>query len=471
MDHYARLNIESDAAKIDIKRAYFKLVKQYPPENYPEEFKAYRKAYEVLYNNDTRAEYDRTYQLLPIEKSFLDEANKYIQMGDFEYAIDILKEAKSKIPQKVIYDELLGEVYLLSGHTGNAVKIYQELALQEPSNTVYQRRLGDAYRERGFTKKAIAQYEHSIELAPEHIGNWLGLGECYLNGWESEQVWSVFERGTPYFSEYGPDSLKFHLAILFFSIRTQKEDSYTKALEWIKHCLHQDSALAKELLEDIDRWDGSRAIETRWTAEAFYRLYQFLLELVPDNEHIAKSCEELQLIWEVFAIDEDERLQLQIAALTDNLDRNCGCPHCEIERGILELEILGNLPDSRKELRILKAEYPKQYEKNKVFYSQVLDPRKEQRLLDQTIRKLSRLVKKNPLEYEEVLEELFMPPDMIRLLNEMLGVDAGIGDEYEMGEWDEPVITQPFIRESPKIGRNDPCPCGSGKKYKKCCGA
>ncbi|MBI4622559.1 MAG: SEC-C domain-containing protein [Verrucomicrobia bacterium] len=26
-------------------------------------------------------------------------------------------------------------------------------------------------------------------------------------------------------------------------------------------------------------------------------------------------------------------------------------------------------------------------------------------------------------------------------------------------------------RETPKIGRNDPCPCGSGRKYKKCCGA
>ena len=24
---------------------------------------------------------------------------------------------------------------------------------------------------------------------------------------------------------------------------------------------------------------------------------------------------------------------------------------------------------------------------------------------------------------------------------------------------------------APKVGRNDPCPCGSGKKYKKCCGA
>jgi len=28
-----------------------------------------------------------------------------------------------------------------------------------------------------------------------------------------------------------------------------------------------------------------------------------------------------------------------------------------------------------------------------------------------------------------------------------------------------------FQRETPKVGRNDPCPCGSGKKFKKCCGA
>ncbi len=27
----------------------------------------------------------------------------------------------------------------------------------------------------------------------------------------------------------------------------------------------------------------------------------------------------------------------------------------------------------------------------------------------------------------------------------------------------------PYVKESPDIGRNDPCPCGSGKKYKKCC--
>jgi hypothetical protein len=26
-----------------------------------------------------------------------------------------------------------------------------------------------------------------------------------------------------------------------------------------------------------------------------------------------------------------------------------------------------------------------------------------------------------------------------------------------------------YVRQAPKVGRNEPCPCGSGKKYKKCC--
>jgi preprotein translocase subunit SecA len=32
-------------------------------------------------------------------------------------------------------------------------------------------------------------------------------------------------------------------------------------------------------------------------------------------------------------------------------------------------------------------------------------------------------------------------------------------------------IVKTVRREEPKVGRNDPCPCGSGKKYKKCHGA
>ena len=53
---------------------------------------------------------------------------------------------------------------------------------------------------------------------------------------------------------------------------------------------------------------------------------------------------------------------------------------------------------------------------------------------------------------------------------------------YELEQWDD-LLTEERRKElykeqrisktvvkPPKIGRNDPCPCGSGKKYKKCCG-
>lgn len=38
--------------------------------------------------------------------------------------------------------------------------------------------------------------------------------------------------------------------------------------------------------------------------------------------------------------------------------------------------------------------------------------------------------------------------------------------------WDaEVAVHHEPVRVGPKVGRNDPCTCGSGKKYKKCCGA
>jgi hypothetical protein len=50
--------------------------------------------------------------------------------------------------------------------------------------------------------------------------------------------------------------------------------------------------------------------------------------------------------------------------------------------------------------------------------------------------------------------------------------DDGFEETVETARAPEPafVLPVPIVNVSPKIGRNDPCPCGSGKKYKKCCG-
>ena len=49
------------------------------------------------------------------------------------------------------------------------------------------------------------------------------------------------------------------------------------------------------------------------------------------------------------------------------------------------------------------------------------------------------------------------------------GMPEGASTNREEDE-NRPKVRLPIKRDQPKVGRNEPCPCGSGKKYKQCCG-
>ena len=92
------------------------------------------------------------------------------------------------------------------------------------------------------------------------------------------------------------------------------------------------------------------------------------------------------------------------------------------------------------------------------------------------------LVKPFTDEELEALEEdtvLDVVIDKEKLFYNML--DAKADWLYNLPEWEENLSVErrkeikkefnatKIVVNEPKIGRNDPCPCGSGKKYKKCC--
>ena len=86
----------------------------------------------------------------------------------------------------------------------------------------------------------------------------------------------------------------------------------------------------------------------------------------------------------------------------------------------------------------------------------------------------------NPIEEMEEDTVVSLKFDKEKLYKNM--VDAKADWLYELPQWDkifdkekkhELYLEQKksgTIVKGPKIGRNDPCPCGSGKKYKQCCG-
>ena len=86
----------------------------------------------------------------------------------------------------------------------------------------------------------------------------------------------------------------------------------------------------------------------------------------------------------------------------------------------------------------------------------------------------------NPIEEMEEDTVVSLAFDKEKLNKNM--VDAKAEWLYELPQWDNIFSEEKrkelykeqknsgTIRKEKKVGRNDPCPCGSGKKYKKCCG-
>ena len=86
----------------------------------------------------------------------------------------------------------------------------------------------------------------------------------------------------------------------------------------------------------------------------------------------------------------------------------------------------------------------------------------------------------NPIETMDEDTVVSLAFDKEKLYKNM--VDARAEWLYELPQWKEIFSEEELkrlykeqresrtVRKEKKVGRNDPCPCGSGKKYKKCCG-
>lgn len=59
--------------------------------------------------------------------------------------------------------------------------------------------------------------------------------------------------------------------------------------------------------------------------------------------------------------------------------------------------------------------------------------------------------------------------DAVENLQDKVEAATGKMQAIDAVEFMKKVRTKPIVRDYPKIGRNDKCPCGSGLKYKKCC--
>jgi len=246
--------------------------------------------------------------------------------------------------------------------------------------------------------------------------------------------------------------------------------------------------LRKDILQGTDISEQIKDIALR-ILDDFFGIH------FPENEHFEE--------WDLGGFLVSIEHQFGLTGTLESRKISFKHPRCEIdiedETRDLVLEKMQRLIEDAYKLKYNEFEDEVVRELERVVYLQILDSQWKDHLTNMEhvkegigLRGYAQVdplneYKKEAFEMFEALNDRFDSETLLYLYKLDVGEDGIQFDDYEReqemymmhdevgtfgdGEVEAAVKTAtPVRRDSPKIGRNQPCPCGSGRKYKHCCG-
>ncbi|MBW4632464.1 MAG: DnaJ domain-containing protein [Iphinoe sp. HA4291-MV1] len=320
---YHILEISFQASADEIKQAYFQLVRKYPPEKEPERFQQIRFAYNTLCDPKARENYDAMQKHGAQVKNFIDQAEKKMQVEEWENAIPLLKQVLVLAPRIDVARNLLGLCYIHTKNWDFAVKVYRALTKTNPDVAVYWSNLGCAYKlqaeclnDGDFSRIQLyhnvrESYQEAIKLESFNSVPYLDIAETYLDeqNYSEALAWAERAIGADGKADYNDfEALFFICRVHFCSGALQKIEVIAKRII---------SLLPKN--SEIQQYAASRfcnmglEIAKIATTSANFNMwrsaFQFLKaakDIEPNNFGIQEICTKVEKV--VAAINQYENL-------------------------------------------------------------------------------------------------------------------------------------------------------------------
>ena len=411
-----------------------RVVRQFAPPLQPKVRKAFRLADEGDYENaaalccrilDEDAEKPEIRYLLAI---------CYFSQGHMESAIMVLRDLKIEYPDEEDYRCLLGMAYHGTGDCREAVKEFHSVYPPKRDHPLYFTSYGDSLQTVGKTKESRAVFYQEIE-------RYIKTGEIL--------------------SEEMLDGAFRHLLYLDVILGNRK---YQEDLEVYLRFLDE-----VEMTEAMQENLGSTVVllstlmHNKWYRPLFMELITYIQNKgFFTTEQGKKILESAYLSWESYVYHDDKKVSKITESFLNNVynvkyavsdeDFEETKEYTQAEMLICEWHMCQYAPEHREELEYVRETYPHNY----VCCREEID----------------RITADPEGTAEEVLVQLQHIKDFLTveehrraLQSEYMMITGakGFGEYVSLGD-------EPYRRSQVKVGRNDPCPCGSGKKYKKCCG-
>ncbi len=513
-DYYEILELERNVEQNAIKRAYFRLIRIYSPEKDPEHFKSIKAAYETLYNPKKREEYDKRYD---INDTYIKDLNVVFHLTEqlkYKEALILLKELSIKFPDEYEIEKQLGILYLNTRSFGNAIKVLEKLCKNNPTDRDGMKLLAEAYGMRGFANKAHNQYKATLTIYPLDEEIWYKYMTFMINKREEdiyEQILEAEKIKKYMFEEHfliylsGLTEL-FEIMNFYNDFGGQSDEEPKKIYTLFKkftYCFtNSKTKLSKE--------EYSFIVSILSNVATIPACYKDMTKIMPLIEKYPLRTEKdekmLKLIYsnlKLMLLLEDPNIPDVLKAIIEILISECDCQECKEERIECELYILDNISILKKNIVHMQKEYNELFELNKEFFINALKPNMVNNMIDKRVKTLKKLknVKNTSTsinqddafnEFMKLARNYMKKPKSNKFKTDQskynqLELDIENmkireAEKKSLKELDEDVynnsffdyydqeLEKPYVRDSVKIGRNDPCPCGSGRKYKQCCG-
>ena len=455
------LGVSVDAEQRDIKKAYFKLVRQFSPEKDPERFQEIRGAYERLMQGagKEKEEFRLSMEMPdnPFAQLMLQQIITLGQKQDYAGAAATAEEAIQHFGEYEAFQYELAINQLHDGHSGKAVKNFEKLVKQYPEKTIYKREMAIAYFDRGYGKKAFEAFEEAYAAGVRDADFVLQFSLCCRDRDEEERGIEILLEMVKGYGAAAKGDVQDYLEAytgLFSLNYYATSDGYGEYLNLYSGFLKAAGRALKDygdMLMDLTLFLVKYFSKPKYM-DGLNEVLAATKKILPERLY-SKEWKNISECLLETRIQTDERL--------DSLWLDCYKAYFTAEyfyeddliirfmRLDVTLILLEKMDELRSQFEIVRAEYSELCERMKDFYA-LLEQDNIPYIMEKLRKNYSSMSKNiDGGHYYELYPQYNVSAREVQW------------DSFENGS---------YVRSNRKIGSNDPCPCGSGKKYKKCCG-
>ena len=456
--YYEILGLKPGASPLEIKKAYFKLIRQYSPESNPEQFQKIREAYEQLKNGENTSDAPVFPALNDsFAEKMLEQIEHHHRAGNNTMFRNTCEEAWHHFPDKIQFLYLLIIAQRICGNTGKAVKNAELLVSKEPENKWFQKELAISYMERGFTQKAFPACKRAYELGCHDMDFILMFAkECHDYGEDDTGVQillEVIERDKKWSKDEMPELIEAYFALLTMNSYAEN-DSFPKIIDGLCHTLEQYRLYIADYKLELAAMLSYTAVfsidepEIHQKTEHVFSILRKECQTEHEKEFIDDALQELNFQ----RLGDDSRIGETLKYAYDAFYGIEGVEPIIQKFALLDTELcmIEERTEILEQAEIIKKDYPAFYQKMQDFLQKLESEKNLSYLKDGMLKEYRRL---EPMMNGGHYYDKY-PEEMKRSKGTLIS-DGMTGE--------------PFVRTTKKVGRNDLCPCGSGKKYKLCC--